>query len=111
MSQTEVSFEEFSRIDLRVGRVKKAERIPGSRKLLRLIVDLGTEERQVVAGIAEWYAPEELEGRYVVVVANLKPKKLMGYVSQGMILATCGENRKPALITVSEPVEPGEKVC
>ncbi|MEM1622982.1 MAG: methionine--tRNA ligase subunit beta [Sulfolobales archaeon] len=107
----EIEFEEFSKVDLRVGKIKKAERIPGSRKLLKLVVDIGKEERQVVAGIAEWYSPEELEGKYVVVVANLKPKKIMGYVSQGMILATCEELTKPVLVTVAEPVKPGAKVC
>ncbi len=108
---SEVSFEEFSKLDIRVGKVKKAEKIPGSKKLLRLLVDIGSEERQVIAGLAEWYNPEDLEGRYVILVANLKPKKIMGYVSQGMILATCGESSKPVLLTVSEPVNPGEKVC
>ncbi|MEM0065320.1 MAG: methionine--tRNA ligase subunit beta [Sulfolobales archaeon] len=107
----EIEFEEFSKVDLRVGKIKKAERIPGSRKLLKLVVDIGKEERQVVAGIAEWYNPEELEGKYVVVVANLKPKKIMGYISQGMILATCEELTKPVLVTVAEPVKPGAKIC
>lgn len=108
---SEVSFEEFSKLDMRVGKVKKAEKVPGSKKLLRLVVDIGSEERQVIAGLAEWYNPEDLEGKYVVLVANLKPKKIMGYVSQGMVLATCGEKSKPVLLTVSEPVSPGEKVC
>ncbi|MEM0486951.1 MAG: methionine--tRNA ligase subunit beta [Sulfolobales archaeon] len=107
----EIEFEEFSKVDLRVGKIRKAERIPGSRKLLKLVVDIGKEERQVVAGIAEWYNPEELEGKYVVVVANLKPKKIMGYISQGMILATCEELTKPVLVTVAEPVKPGAKIC
>lgn len=107
----EIEFEEFSRVDMRVGRIKKAERVPGSRKLLKLVVDIGKEERQVIAGIAEWYSPDELEGRYVIVVANLKPKKIMGYVSQGMILATCEELTKPVLVTVAEPVNPGAKIC
>lgn len=107
----EIEFEEFQRIDLRVGRVKKAERVPGSKKLVRLMVDLGKEERQVIAGVAEWYGPEELEGKYVVVVTNLKPKKIMGYTSQGMILATCEGSAKPVLITVAEPVNPGARIC
>lgn len=107
----EIGVEEFSRVDLRVGVVKKAERIPGSKKLLKLLVDLGSEERQVLAGVAEWYNPDELVGKQVVVVANLKPKKIMGYVSQGMVLATCDENSKPVLITTSEPARPGAKIC
>ncbi len=112
-SSSEVTFEEFSKIDMRVGVVRRAERIPGSKKLLRLTVDLGAMggEREVVAGIAEWYKPEELVGKYVVVVANLKPRRIMGYTSRGMILATCEEGSKPVLVTVSEPAEPGSKIC
>jgi len=106
----QIDIELFRKIDLRVGYVKHAERIPGSKKLLRLITDLGNEERQIIAGLAEWYDPSQLIGKYVVVVANLKPKKLMGYESQGMILATCEEG-KPVLITVAEPVRPGSKIC
>ncbi|HID80652.1 MAG TPA: methionine--tRNA ligase subunit beta, partial [Ignisphaera sp.] len=87
----EIDIEYFKKVDLRVGYVKHAERIPGSKKLLRLVVDLGSEERQIVAGLAEWYTPDQLVGKYVVVVANLKPKKIMGYESKGMILATCDE--------------------
>jgi len=105
-----IDIEDFRKIDLRIGLVKHAERIPGSRKLLRLIIDLGNEKRQIIAGLAEWYDPKELMNKYVVVVANLKPKKLMGYESQGMILATCN-NGKPALLTVLGDVKPGTKVC
>ncbi|MCX8184953.1 MAG: methionine--tRNA ligase subunit beta [Sulfolobales archaeon] len=107
----EIEIEEFSKVDLRVGVVKKAERVPGSKKLMKLVVDLGIEERQLVAGIAEWYNPEELVGKHVVVVANLKPKRIMGHLSQGMVLATCDEHSKPVLVTVSEPVNPGAKIC
>lgn len=106
----EIDIEYFRKVDLRVGYVKHAERIPGSKKLLRLVVDLGSEERQIVAGLAEWYTPDQLVGKYVVVVANLKPKKIMGYESKGMILATCDEGR-PILITVAEAVKPGSKIC
>jgi len=106
----EIDIEYFKKVDLRVGYVKHAERIPGSKKLLRLVVDLGSEERQIVAGLAEWYTPDQLVGKYVVVVANLKPKKIMGYESKGMILATCDEGR-PILITVAEAVKPGSKIC
>jgi len=105
-----IDIDEFKRIDLRVGIVRHAEQIPGSKKLLKLIVDLGSEQRQIIAGIAPWYKPEELIGKRVVVVANLKPKKLMGYESRGMILASCNEG-KPALVTVEGEVEPGSKIC
>ncbi|BAN89969.1 methionine--tRNA ligase subunit beta [Aeropyrum camini] len=107
-----IGIEDFAKVDLRVGRVVRAERLPHSKKLLKLIVDIGGEERQVLAGIARWYSPEELVGRLVIVVANLRPKRMAGEVSQGMVLAApCGDGEKPVLLTVSEPVEPGSKVC
>ena len=107
-----ITIDEFARVDLRVGLVKKAERVPGSRKLIRLIVDLGSEERQILVGMGEFYGPEHFTGKRVVVVANLAPKKMMGYVSQGMVLAAgCGRGEKPVLLTVEEDVPPGSKIC
>ncbi len=107
----QITIEEFSRIDLRVGVVKKAEHIPGTR-LLRLIVDLGGEERQIISGIAEWYRPEDLVGKRVVVVANLAPKRIRGYISEGMILAAgCEKGQRPYLVTVEGDVPPGTRVC
>ncbi len=107
-----VSFEEFARLDIRVGRIVKAEAVPGSRKLIRAIVDIGGEERQVLVGVARWYKPEDLVGKLVVVIVNLKPKVMAGFVSQGMVLAAgCGEGEKPVFLTVEEPVPPGSKVC
>ncbi|MCE4617772.1 MAG: methionine--tRNA ligase subunit beta [Desulfurococcales archaeon] len=107
-----IELEDFAKIDLRVGRVVEAEKLPGSKKLLRVVVDLGSEKRQVLAGLAKWYKPEDLLGKYVVVVANLKPKKMAGSVSEGMILAAvCSGVPKPVLLTVMEPVEPGSDVC
>lgn len=105
-----IDIEFFKKIDLRVGLIRNAEHVPGSKKLIKLIVDLGSEVRQIIAGLAEWYNPEDLVNKYVIVVANLKPRKLMGYESQGMILATCSKG-KPSILTVLEPVEPGSKVC
>lgn len=105
-----IDIDEFKRVDLRVGVVESAERIPGSKKLLKLIVNLGNERRQIIAGIAQWYDPQSLIGKQVIVVANLKPKKFMGYESQGMILATCDEE-KPILLTLAEPGKPGSKIC
>ncbi|MCE4600204.1 MAG: methionine--tRNA ligase subunit beta [Desulfurococcales archaeon] len=111
MAET-IKYEDFAKIDLRVGKVVEAERVKGSKKLLKLIVDLGSEKRQVIAGLAKWYKPEDFIGKYVIVVANLEPKKLMGMESQGMILAApCEGGEKPALLTLTEPVEPGSKVC
>lgn len=103
-----IDFDTFQRIDLRVGLVKHAERVPRSEKLLRLIVDIG-EERQVVAGLARTHSPEALVGKQVVVVANLKPAKLMGLESRGMVLAAHdGEDLK--LIVPEREVAPGGKV-
>jgi methionyl-tRNA synthetase len=93
-------------IDLRVATVLAAEKVEKSRKLIKVEVDLGTERRTVVAGIAEAYAPEDLVGRTVVVVANLKPAKLMGIESNGMILAASLEGGIPALVRFDDPPPP-----
>jgi len=105
-----ISIDDFAKIELRVGQVKVAEKVKGADKLLRLEVDLGTEVRQVVAGIAEAYAPETLIGRKVVLVANLAPRKLRGLESNGMILAASPEGGKPVLVSVPEDVAPGTRV-
>lgn len=103
-----IPFELFKQIDLRVGVVKHAERIPNARKLLKLIVDIG-EERQVVAGIAQTHAPEDVIGKQVVLVANLQPARLMGLESRGMILAV-HDGDALRLLTADRPVSPGSKV-
>ena len=107
-----IPYQEFAKIDLRVGKVVSAERVPNSRKLIKLVVDIGGEQRQILAGLQKWYKPEDLVGKYVIVVANLEPKSMAGLVSQGMILAApCGDEEKPVILTVAEPVKPGAKVC
>ncbi|NLI80990.1 MAG: methionine--tRNA ligase [Deltaproteobacteria bacterium] len=103
-----VTIESFQKIDLRVGVVKEAEKIPKSNKLLRLVVDMG-EERQVVAGIGRHYAPEELVGKQVVLVANLQPAKLMGVESHGMVLAA-HDGKALRIVSPEEPVSPGARV-
>jgi len=106
----EISIEEFGRLDIRVGRVLKAERVPHTRKLIRLEVDIGEESpRQLIAGIAGFYEPDELVGMNIVVLANLRPKKIMGMESKGMLLAADVDGR-PVLLTVAEDVPPGTKV-
>jgi methionyl-tRNA synthetase len=95
----EITFDDFSKIDFRMGTVKSAEKIKKAKKLLKLVVDIGLEERQVVSGIAEFYKPEELVGKQIVFVANLKPVKLRGVESQGMILAV--ENESGGLDLIS----------
>lgn len=88
-ARAEITIEDFSRIDLRVARIVEAERIKGTDKLLRLKLELGDSTRQVVSGIAKNYSPENLPGKSVILVANLRPVKLKGVESQGMILAAC----------------------
>ncbi len=104
-----VSYDEFSRFDFRVGEIVAAERIPKKDKLLKLSVDLGSERRQVVAGIAVAYGPEELLGRRVIFLANLKPAKIGGVVSEGMILAA-GDPDVVALSALDRSCPPGTKV-
>ncbi len=104
-----MTIEDFQKIGLKVGEVKSAEKILGSKKLLKLSIDLGTELRTVVAGIAEAYTPEELIGKQVIVVTNLKPTRLMGVESNGMVLAA-SVGGKPVLSAVVSPVPNGTPV-
>jgi len=105
-----ISIDDFAKIELRVGLVKVAERVPKADKLLRLEIDIGTEVRQVLAGIAEAYAPETLIGRKVVIVANLAPRKLRGMESNGMIVAASLEDGKPVLAGFLEDVPVGARL-
>jgi methionyl-tRNA synthetase len=101
-----ISIEDFAKVQMRVGQVLEAEKVAGSRKLMRLRVDIGTEVRQVVAGIAEAYEAASLVNRKVVIVANLKPARLMGLESDGMIVAA-SVGGKPVLVTFTEDVPNG----
>ena len=109
-SNDKISIDDFTKIELRVGLVKVAERVPKADKLLRLEIDIGTEVRQVLAGIAEAYAPEMLIGRKVVIVANLAPRKLRGMESNGMIVAASLEGGKPVLASFLEEVPVGARL-
>lgn len=104
-----LSLERFLEVDLRVARVLAAEKVPGTDKLLRLVVDLGTEQRQIVAGIARAYEPGDLIGKRVIVVANLKPARVRGVDSQGMLLAA-DAGGGPVVATFEEDVAPGTRV-
>lgn len=107
----EITIEDFEKIDLRVAKVLECEPIKGAKKLLKLKVDLGGEERQVVSGIAKWYKPEDLVGKYVVLVANLKPVKLRGELSQGMILAaSTDDDSKLFAVTIPGDLPSGSVV-
>jgi methionyl-tRNA synthetase len=105
-----ISIEDFMRVELRVAKVLTAERVEKSKKLLKLSVDVGTEHRTLVAGIAEAYEPEALIGRTVVVVFNLKPAKLMGIESNGMVLAASPDGGTPTVVSFDAPPPPGTRV-
>jgi len=105
----QITFDEFGKTDLRVAKILTAEAVPKTKKLLKLSLDLGTEQKQVVAGIAEFYKPEELPGKKVILVANLAPVKLRGIESQGMILAANSPNGL-VLLTVEKDTPEGSKV-
>ena len=101
-----------AKVELRVGEIKTAERVPKADKLLRFTIDLGeAEPRQILAGIAQYYEPEKLIGRKVIIVANLAPRKLRGFDSQGMVLAaSIGEEGRPVLAGFLEDVPNGAKI-
>jgi methionyl-tRNA synthetase len=101
-----ISIEDFMKVEMRVARILEAERVPNSRKLVRMTVDLGTQQRTLVAGIAEAYDPAALVGKTVAVVTNLRPAKLMGIESNGMVLAASPDGGKPSLVTFDEPLPP-----
>ncbi len=106
-----INLDDFGRMDLRIGQICEAEPIPGARRLLRLNVDLGREHRTLVAGLAGFYAPGQLIGMKVIVVANMEPATIHGVLSQGMILgAGCGTGYDIALLTVNRDVPNGTRV-
>ena len=109
-ADAKISIDDLAKVDLRVGVIQAAERIQGADKLLKLQVNIGEEVRQILAGIALAYAPEELVGRKIVVVANLAPRKMRGLESNGMLLAASVEGGKPVLCTFGEDIAPGAKV-
>ncbi len=111
LGTSKITIDDFAKVELRVGQIQSAERIQGADKLLKLMVDIGDEVRQVLAGIAMGYAPEELVGRKVVLVANLAPRKMRGLESNGMLLAaSAGADGKPVLCTFAEDIPVGAKV-
>ena len=110
MDETQqITINEFMKVDLRVAKVLEAERVEGTDKLMKLQSDLGSEQRQLVAGIAQVYEPDALVGKQIVVVANLKPARLRGVESQGMLLAADAAGR-PIIATFEEEVPLGTQV-
>lgn len=104
----EIEFEDFTKLDLRTGKILEAEKVPKSKKLLKLQVDLGFEKRQILSGIAEFVSPEEVIGKHVTVVANLKPRMMLGLESQGMILMA--QNTDGSLALIESQGEPGSRI-
>ena len=109
-ADTRIAIDDFKRVELRVAKVLEAEPVPKSKKLLKLTVDTGSDQRTIVAGIAETYQPEQLIGRTVVIVANLQTAKLMGVESHGMVLAASPDGGAPTLIGCDDTVAPGTRV-
>lgn len=105
----EISIDDFRKIEFRTGKVVECEKVPRSRSLLRLMVDLGEERRQIISSISEFYNPEDLLGRTIIVVANLKKAKFMGLESQGMLLAVERDNFL-SLLTTDRESPPGLRV-
>jgi methionine--tRNA ligase beta chain len=105
----EVTFDEFRRIDLRVAKVLEASRVPNSARLLKLKLDVGGIEKQCIAGIGASYAPDQLKDKLIVVVMNMKPRTLMGLVSEVMLLAAA-EGPQIAAVTLDRPLNSGAKV-
>ena len=107
---TKITIDDFMKVELRTAKVLTAEKVPNSRKLVKLTIDAGTEQRTLVAGIAEAYEPESLVGRTIVMVFNLKPAKLMGIESNGMVLAASPDGGKPTLVGFDAEIPPGTRV-
>jgi methionyl-tRNA synthetase len=107
-----VTIDDFAKLDLRVAVVLAAERVPKTEKLLKLDLDLGFEKRSIVSGIAQFYEPEALVGKRIVIIANLKPAKIRGVESRGMLLAAGGrgEGEELGLITLDKEIPPGTRV-
>jgi len=104
-----ISYDEFSKLDLRIAKIVSAEKIPGKSKIVKGVIDLGQEKREVIIGGAEYYQPENLIGKTVVVVANLESRKIAGINSNAMLLAADLDN-KPVWLTVSEDVPVGTQI-
>jgi len=105
-----ITFDDFKKIDIRIGKILEVSKIDGSDKLIKLAVDIGEETRQVIAGIGKKYEPDFLIGKQVVVLVNLEYRQLMGLESQGMILSAHDENNRPVLIMPCEEVISGSQL-
>ena len=104
-----ITYDDFTKLDIRIAKILGTEKIPGKSKIIKGIIDLGEEKREVIIGGAEYYQPEDLVGKTVVVIANLEPRKIAGFESNAMLLAA-DVNDKPFWLTVSEDVPLGTKI-
>jgi len=106
----EISFDEFQKLDLRIGKIVEANQIPGSRNLIRMIVDFGTEKRQAVAGLLQWYKPEDLSGKKCAFILNLQKRKMMGVESQCMVFAAEDDKGNVVILQPEKDIAPGSRI-
>ncbi|MEM3000334.1 MAG: methionine--tRNA ligase subunit beta [Candidatus Bathyarchaeales archaeon] len=106
----DISFEEFQKLDMRIGKIIDANQIPGSRNLIRLLVDFKTEKRQAVAGLLQWYKPQDLIGKKCVFILNLQKRKLMGVESQCMILAAEDDKGNVTVLQPEKDITEGSRI-
>jgi len=106
----EIPFDEFQKLDMRLGKITEATQIAGSRNLIRMIVDFGTERRQTVAGLLQWYKPEELVGKRCAFILNLQGRKMMGVESQCMVLAADDGKGKVVVLQPEKEIEEGSRI-
>ncbi len=105
-----ITYEEFSKIHLKIGKIVHAENIPGMKKVLKVIVDIGIEQRNIIVGAAIFYKPEELIGNVIVICTNIEPRKIGNIISNGMLLAADGYNGKPIFLTINEEAPIGTNI-
>jgi methionine--tRNA ligase beta chain len=105
-----ITFEEFSKVQLKIGKVIKSESMPGMKKVFKATIDLGTEQREIAVGGAMHYKPEEFVGRVVVVCTNLEPKKIGNIISRSMLLAADGPGDRPVFLTITEDIPLGTSI-
>jgi methionine--tRNA ligase beta chain len=110
VEQQYITFEEFSKVQLKVGKVIQSESMPGMKKVFKATIDLGTEQRELAVGGALYYKPEEFVGRLVVVCTNLEPKKIGSMLSSGMLLAADGPEGRPVFLTITEDIPLGASI-
>jgi methionine--tRNA ligase beta chain len=108
--KVEISFEEFQKLDLRIGKITEANQIPNSRNLIRITVNIGTEKRQAVAGLLQWYKPQDLVGKKCVFILNLQKRKVMGVESQCMILAAEDNDGNVVVLQPEKDIAEGSKI-